>query len=48
MNRTFESRFSIALLIMLRTKLTLWACERAQVPFDIWVYLSVQFKPQEK
>ena len=29
-------------------KLTLQACERTQVPFNIWAYLSVRFKPQEK
>ena len=48
LNRTFESRFPIALSIALRAKLTLRACERAQVPFNVWAYLSVRFKPQEK
>ena len=48
LNHTFESHFSIALSITLCTKLTLRACERMQVPFNVWVYLSVRFKPQEK
>ena len=48
LNRTFESRFPIALSIARSAKLTLRACERAQVPFNVWAYLSVRFKPQEK
>ena len=47
LNRTFESRFPIALSITPRAKLTLWACERMQVRFNVWAYLSVQFKLQE-
>ena len=44
----FDRTISIAFSIMLHVKLTLQACECMQVPFNIWAYLSVQFKPQEK
>ena len=47
-NRTFESRFPIMLSIALRAKLILRACECTQVPINVWAYLSVRFKPQEK
>ena len=52
MNRTFESPFLLCsfyrVLIVLRVKLTPRACEHVQVPFNVWVYLSVQYKFQEK
>ena len=48
LNRTFESCFSIVFLVALCMKLTLLACERTQVLFNVWAYLSGRFKPQEK
>ena len=43
----FNRTIAITISIALHVKLTLWACENMQVPFNVWAYISAQFKPQE-